>query len=160
MGSPGHVEGAVPVGQPVPLPPGPPMLEPATTGFPPPVANPGAMPGGPGFPPPVADPGAPLIRPGPAGGGKDVRLRRVAAVALWACVLAIGGLVVGIVALVKILSHAPGWFEPVVTAVGVIGIGLTAAAFPAVNRRSLPWLLLSAATVTLVAVGVLAAQVS
>lgn len=119
---------------------------PATTGFPPPVADPGAPLG----PPPV---------PSSESSGSSVRLRRVAGVALWACVLAFGGLGVAVAAFVRILSHAPGWFEPIVVVVGVIGIGLTAAAFPVARRGGLPWMFLGGATVVLIVAAVLTALV-
>jgi hypothetical protein len=41
------------------------------------------------------------------------------------------------------------WFEPTITTAGLVGIGLTAAAFAAVHRRRLPWAMLGAATVML-----------
>jgi hypothetical protein len=50
-----------------------------------------------------------------------------------------------------IMGSAPGWFEPVVVTVGLAGIALTSAAFAAIHRQRVPWRLLTAATVTLLA---------
>lgn len=71
----------------------------------------------------------------------------------WAAALGLSGLAVGAHAMAAIVTgSAPGWFEPVVVPTGLLGITLTAAAFLAVHRRLLPWLLLGAGAVALVAV--------
>jgi len=68
----------------------------------------------------------------------------------WAAVLGALGLVIGIRGFVADLAGAaPGWYEPTMIVVGVVGIGLTVAAFAAVHRRRMPYILLSAATVVL-----------
>jgi hypothetical protein len=43
----------------------------------------------------------------------------------------------------------PGWYQPAVTTVGVVGLALTIGSFLAVHEDRLPWLLLWAATATL-----------
>ncbi len=78
------------------------------------------------------------------------RLRQMLGVCGWAAVLGALGLVVGIRGFVADLMEAtPGWYEPVMIGVGVVGIALTIGAFATVQRRRMPYVLLSAATVTL-----------
>jgi hypothetical protein len=68
----------------------------------------------------------------------------------WAAVLGTLGLVVGVRGFIADLMEAtPGWYEPVMIGVGLVGILLTVGAFATVHRRRLPYLLLSAATVVL-----------
>ena len=76
---------------------------------------------------------------------------RLVGLCSWTAALGLLGLAIAGRASVAILTGAvPGWFEPLVVTMGVVGITLTAAAFLAIHRRHLPWLLLTAATVTLV----------
>jgi hypothetical protein len=58
-------------------------------------------------------------------------------------VIAIRGLV-GIIG-----GYAPGWYEPALVVVGMVGIALTVLAFLAIQQRYLPWIMLGAATVAL-----------
>jgi hypothetical protein len=79
------------------------------------------------------------------------RMRLLAAACGWAVTLCVGGVGAGVWALVTLLSGAAaGWFQPTIIAVGVIGLALTASAFPLLERRILPWLLLGLATLTLI----------
>jgi hypothetical protein len=75
---------------------------------------------------------------------------RMLGVCAWATALGVVGVGVALRALVALLAgQTPGWFEPTITIAGLLGIGLTAAAFAAVHRRRLPWALLGAATLML-----------
>jgi hypothetical protein len=79
------------------------------------------------------------------------RMRLLAGACAWALVLALGGLLSGILALITIIGGSgPGWYEPAIVIVGIIGMGLTVAAFPLLEKRIVPWALLGAATVTLI----------
>jgi hypothetical protein len=76
---------------------------------------------------------------------------RLAGICGWAAGLALLGLPVAGRSSVAILADAaPGWFEPTVVTVGMLGIVVTVAAFAAIHRRWLPWLQLLAATGLLV----------
>lgn len=82
---------------------------------------------------------------------------RLAGICAWAALLGLAGLLVAArVAVAIIAGTSPGWYEPAVVAVGVLGIALTACAFAAVHRPRVPWLLLTAATLPLMAGGWLA----
>ncbi|TWJ12631.1 hypothetical protein LX16_3392 [Stackebrandtia albiflava] len=72
-------------------------------------------------------------------------------VSAWALALAVTGFVVGAIALIRLMGDMPGWFEPVFAATGVFGLLLIVAAFVTVQYRRIPWLLLGASSVTLVA---------
>lgn len=81
---------------------------------------------------------------------RQPRLRQMLGVCGWAALLGVVGLVVGIRGFVATLMEAaPGWYEPAMIAVGIVGIGLTVGAFATVYRRRMPYILLSAATITL-----------
>jgi hypothetical protein len=83
-------------------------------------------------------------------GRRQPRLRQLMGVCGWAAVLGALGLVIGIRGFVADLAgSAPGWYEPTMIIVGLIGIGLTIGAFAAVHRRRMPYALLGAATVVL-----------
>ncbi|MGY0230953.1 hypothetical protein [Longispora urticae] len=84
--------------------------------------------------------------------------RILAAVSVWAFVLALGGIVVGISALVRIIAGAPGWFEPVIILVGIVGMAFTVAGFATVRRPMIPWAVLGAGTLTLIAGAVMTAS--
>lgn len=72
---------------------------------------------------------------------------RLAGVCAWAAGLALLGLpVAGRSSVAVVAGTAPGWFEPTVVIVGLLGIGTTASGFAAIHRRWLPWLLLVAGT--------------
>jgi hypothetical protein len=79
---------------------------------------------------------------------------RLAGICAWAAVLGMTGLLVAGRALISMLANtAPGWFQPVIVIIGIIGITLTIGAFAAIHRPRVPWLLLTAATVPLLAGG-------
>ncbi len=77
------------------------------------------------------------------------RQRRLAAVAAWALVLSVCGILVGLGALITDLGGAGGWFEPTIVIVGLLGVGLTAVGLGTVRRRVVPFALLGAATFVL-----------
>lgn len=81
---------------------------------------------------------------------RQPRLRQMLGVCGWAAILGAIGLVVGIRGFIAdLLEATPSWYEPVMIAVGIVGIGLTVGAFATVHRRRLPYVLLVAATITL-----------
>jgi hypothetical protein len=87
-------------------------------------------------------------RPDLSRGGPNPR--RLAGLAGWAAALGLLGLVVGVRGLVAILiGGIPGWYEPTLIGMGLVGIGLTSGAFLTVQRGQLPWILLGAGTAVL-----------
>ncbi len=89
----------------------------------------------------------------------EPRLRQLMGVCGWAAVLGGVGLIIGIRALFGVLGgSAPGWFEPSIATVGLIGIGLTVGAFLTVQRRRTPWALLGASSIVLIVGMVLTTQ--
>lgn len=77
---------------------------------------------------------------------------RLIGICTWAAGLGLIGMPVAGRSSVAVLTDAaPPWFEPTVVLAGMLGIGLTIAAFAAIHRRWLPWLLLLAATALLAA---------
>ena len=82
---------------------------------------------------------------------RQPQLRQLIGVCGWAAILGVVGLVVGIRGFVgDLLGAAPGWYEPAMIAVGLVGIGLTVGAFVTVHRRRTPYILLGAASLVLV----------
>jgi hypothetical protein len=76
---------------------------------------------------------------------------RLLAICTWAAGLGLVGLPIAARSSIAIIAGAvPGWFEPVVVAVGMLGILVTATTFAAMHHRWLPWLLLLVGTVALV----------
>lgn len=89
----------------------------------------------------------------PAAGLKtvpDLRLRRLMGVSAWGLFLGIAGLVLGAIALFRLMGDMPGWFEPVFAGTGVFGLILVIASFITVRYRMIPWMLLSASSITFV----------
>ncbi|WP_018348135.1 hypothetical protein [Longispora albida] len=86
-----------------------------------------------------------------AGPRTPPRQRTLAAVAVWAFVLGLGGFVVGASALVRMIAGTPSWFQPTIVVIGVLGIALTVGGFATVQRRFVPWAMLGLATACLVA---------
>lgn len=80
----------------------------------------------------------------------DVRLRRLMGISVWGLFLASAGLVLGGIALIRLMGDMPSWFEPVFAGTGVFGLALVIAGFVTVKYRLVPWLLLSASSVTFV----------
>jgi hypothetical protein len=77
--------------------------------------------------------------------------RRVLAMSLYAAILGLAGVGVGLRGLISVISvRVPGWYVPVLALVGLIGVSLAIGAFLSVHRRFLPWLLLLAAAVPLI----------
>lgn len=82
----------------------------------------------------------------------EPRLRQLMGVCGWAAVLGGISLIVTLRGLFGVITgNPPGWYEPSAVIVGLTGIALTVAAFVTVHRRRLPWMLLSAASVFLIA---------
>jgi hypothetical protein len=87
--------------------------------------------------------------------------QRLAAVSLWALLLVVGGVVVGLRTLVSQLGGSgtglTAWM-PTLTAIGgTIGLGTTIAAFLTIGARRTPWVLLGGASAILVVLLVLGA---
>ena len=75
---------------------------------------------------------------------------RVLAMALYAAMLGLGGVGVGLRGLVSVIGGGvPGWYVPLLSLVGLIGVALAVGAFLSMHRRFLPWVLLLAAAVPL-----------
>jgi hypothetical protein len=75
--------------------------------------------------------------------------RRLVAVCAWAGALGVGGTVIALRLLVNLFQTEGGWYRPAITFIGAVGVVTTAAAFASIHRRRLPWMLLTAGTVTL-----------
>ncbi len=76
--------------------------------------------------------------------------RRVLAMALYASVLGLAGVGLGVRGFVSVLSGtAPGFYVPVLSLVGLISVALVVGAFLSIHRRALPFLLLGAAVIPL-----------
>jgi hypothetical protein len=92
----------------------------------------------------------PIRTPPPGGAPEPVpSQRRIAGLCGWAALLGFLGLVVGARGLVAILVKAPGWYEPTLVVLGLVGIGLAAVAFLTVHFRYVPWLFLTLSSGTL-----------
>ena len=82
--------------------------------------------------------------------GTQPRLRQMLGVCVWAAVLGVVGLIVGLRGFIAALMHeTPSWYEPMMGGIGGLGIALTVAAFVSVHRRRTPFILLGAATAVL-----------
>jgi hypothetical protein len=80
------------------------------------------------------------------------RLRQLMGVCGWAAVLGGVGLVIGIRDLIAVVTESsPNWFEPVMSAIGIVGIALTVGGFLTVHRQRAPWIFLGGGSVMLVA---------
>lgn len=79
------------------------------------------------------------------------RPARLAGVCVWVAVLGLSGLPAAGRAVVALITGTPAWLGPTMLGIGMIGMGLAVASFTAIHQRSLPWALLSAASVVLVA---------
>jgi hypothetical protein len=88
--------------------------------------------------------------------------RRLAAVSAWSLLLVVGGVVVGLRALLTKLGGTGTGLAgaiPTLTVVGgLTGLGLTIAAFLTIGGRRTPWVLLGAATAILFTLMVLTAS--
>lgn len=87
--------------------------------------------------------------------GKDddaPRLRHLVGISVWAALLGVLGLAIGLRGFVGVLAgDAAGWYEPTFILLGVVGIGLTVAGFATIHRGRAPWMLLGAASLSLLA---------
>ncbi len=92
-----------------------------------------------------------MDRPETAGLGDGPPQTRVLALCGWAGLLGLFGLLVGVAGLIAMFTTAPGWYKPVLIAIGLLGLGLTAGAFVHIRDRYTPWLLLGAASAALIA---------
>ncbi|HLU29637.1 MAG TPA: hypothetical protein VKZ65_14495 [Glycomyces sp.] len=81
----------------------------------------------------------------------EVRLRRLAGVAVWALTLVLAGFASAIVGLFHIFGDGSAWFTPAFITVGVVGMLLTMMAFATLRFKGVPWMFMAAATVTLLA---------
>jgi hypothetical protein len=70
---------------------------------------------------------------------------RVLLMAIYAALLGLAGIGVGLRGVIAVLGGAPGWYVPVLAVIGLIGVALAVGAFLSVHRRLLPWVLLLAA---------------
>ncbi|WP_415647676.1 hypothetical protein [Stackebrandtia soli] len=81
---------------------------------------------------------------------QDLRMRRLMGVSAWALALASCGLLLGTIALLRMMAEVPAWFQPAFIGTGIFGLVLAIAAFLTVQFQRVPFLLLGASTVTLV----------
>lgn len=76
---------------------------------------------------------------------------KLVAMCSWAGGLGLIGLLVAIRAVLALWrGNPPTWYEPSFIAVGLTGIGLTVGAFMSIQRRHLPWVMLTLATIPLI----------
>jgi hypothetical protein len=76
--------------------------------------------------------------------------RRLLAMSLYAAILGLAGVGVGLKGMVSVVGGgAPGWYVPLLAFLGLFSIALVVGAFLSIHRRALPYLLLIAATVPL-----------
>ena len=78
--------------------------------------------------------------------------RRLLAMSLYASLLGLAGVGIGIRGLVsQIGGGAPGWYVPVLAFLGMVSVALSVGAFLSIHRRVLPWVLLLSAALPLIA---------
>jgi hypothetical protein len=75
--------------------------------------------------------------------------RRLLAMSLYASVLGLGGVGVGVRGLVSVIGGVPGWYVPLLAFLGLLSVALVVGGFLSIHRRVLPYLLLVAAAVPL-----------
>ena len=75
--------------------------------------------------------------------------RRVLALSLYATVLGLGGVGVGVRGLLSVIGGAPGWYVPLLAFLGLFSVTLVVGGFLSIHRPVLPYLLLAAAAVPL-----------
>jgi hypothetical protein len=81
---------------------------------------------------------------------------RLLTMALYAAALGLTGVGLGVRAFVKVVGGAAFWYVPTMSVFGLLSVALVVGSFLSIHRRTLPWLLLGAATVP-VAIDVLLA---
>lgn len=98
----------------------------------------------------------PSEEPAPLFGGafaakeSPLRMRHLVALCAWAAALTLIGLMVGLWAMLRLMSlTTPGWYEPVIVVTGLAGIGLAIASFVTADRKRTPWALMGGSTAVL-----------
>jgi len=84
--------------------------------------------------------------------------RHLARVCAWAAALGLGGMGVALRAFLGLIYEERAWFAPTAIVVGLIGLACTIGAFASVHQRRLPIVLLSIATVALIAGWIITGQ--
>jgi hypothetical protein len=87
----------------------------------------------------------------PAADDPEPSPRYLIGVSVWAALLGLGGIAVGLRALIGMLATDTSWYTPTVVAIGTAGLVATIGAFASVHRRRMPWLMLGVATTALLA---------
>jgi hypothetical protein len=88
----------------------------------------------------------------PSADDPEPAARRLLGMSLYASLLGLVGLAVGVRGIVAIMGgNTPGWYEPTLAAAGLACVALVVAAFLSIHRRVLPWLLLLGAAAPLAA---------
>ena len=88
----------------------------------------------------------------PAADDPSPSTRRLLAMSIYASALGLAGVGVGIRGMVsQVGGGVPGWYVPVLAFLGVISVVLSVGAFLSIHRRVLPWVLMLAAALPLVA---------
>jgi hypothetical protein len=95
----------------------------------------------------------------PRAGDPPPEHRTLAVICGWAAALGLAGLIVGLLAVVRLIAATPGWYEPTVIAVGLTGIACTIGALTSMHQRRLPYALLCTASAALLLAGALTAAV-
>jgi hypothetical protein len=86
----------------------------------------------------------------PAADDPDPGTRRLLAMSVYAALLGLAGLGVGVRGLVSCIGGGvPGWYVPVLAVAGLLSVALAVGAFLSIHRRVLPWLLMLGAAVPL-----------
>ncbi|MFI5936800.1 hypothetical protein [Actinoplanes sp. NPDC051494] len=78
--------------------------------------------------------------------------RRLLSMSIYASLLGLGGVGVGIRGMVSLIGGGvPIWYTWVLAVLGMVSVAMAVAAFLSIHRRFLPWVLLLAAAVPLAA---------
>ena len=84
----------------------------------------------------------------PAAGDPAPRTRRLLIMTLYASMLGLIGVGVGVRGLVSVIGGGvPWWYVPTLAGAGLLSVALVVAAVLSIHRHRLPWLLLTAAAV-------------
>ncbi len=78
------------------------------------------------------------------------RSARLLGMAIWAAACVFAGLLPAGRLIIALLFGAPAWYPPAALTLGLAGTAALAAAFGAIHRPRIPWILLAAATVLLI----------
>jgi hypothetical protein len=82
---------------------------------------------------------------------------RLLTMSLYAAALGLGGVGVGICAMVTVIGGADFWYVPILALFGLLSVALTVGTFLSIHRPILPWVLLMLATAPLTVDVVIAA---